>query len=206
MDRSSVISPWVGIPYTLFVVVLVPVYWIENGPVNFLWGSDLALLLTLVALWTRSRLLASMTAVGVLVPELAWNIDFALRIVFGAGAVPGPGTAYMFDAGKPVWLRGLSLFHVFLPVIVIWLVHRLGYDRRAPLWETFLAWLVLPLSHVAGGAERNINWTYGFGHEPQTWMPEPAYVLLLMLLFPLVVFLPTHALLKRVMPRAERSR
>jgi len=200
MDNSSVVDPWLKFAYTLFVLVLVPAYWQENGPVNFLWGSDLALLLTLVAIWSENRLLASMTAVGVLVPELAWNVDFVLRIVIGVDAVPGPGTAYMFDAREPVWLRGLSLFHVFLPVVVLWLVYRLGYDRRAPLWETFLAWLVLPLSYVAGGPVRNINWTYGFGHEPQDWLPEPAYVGFLMLLFPLAVFWPTHELLKRVMP------
>ena len=34
----------VPFPYTIFVCVLVPVYWVERGPANFLWLSDVALL------------------------------------------------------------------------------------------------------------------------------------------------------------------
>jgi len=41
----------VKIIYTLFVCILVPVYWRYYGPANFLWFSDLALLLTWAALW-----------------------------------------------------------------------------------------------------------------------------------------------------------
>ena len=192
----------IKIPYLVFVLVWFPVYWAKNGPANFLWGSDLALILTGIALWTESRLLASMTAVGVLVAELAWNGDFLGRMFFGIDAVPGPGTAYMWDAAKPIWLRGLSLFHVALPVVTLWLVYRLGYDRRALLWETLLAWIVLPLSFWIGGPEKNINWTYGFGHEPQTWLPDPHYLAFIMVLFPLAVFLPTHLILKQVFSSA----
>ena len=48
------------IGYTLFLCVLVPVYWVKWGPKNFLWFSDIALLTTGVALWLESSLLASM--------------------------------------------------------------------------------------------------------------------------------------------------
>ena len=200
MKQAATISPWVRIPFTLFVLVWFPIYWVNNGPANFLWGSDLALILTAIVLWSESRLLASMTAVGVLVAEIAWNGDFLGRILFGIDAVPGPGTAYMWDAAKPIWLRGLSLFHVALPVVTLWLVYRLGYDRRALLWETLLAWIVLPLSFWIGGPEKNINWTYGFGH-------QPLYLVFIMVLFPLAVFLPTHLVLKRLFsPGPARTR
>ena len=65
--------------YTIFVCVLVPVYWMERGPANFLWLSDIALLAMVPALWMESRFLASMMAVGALMPELAWNLDFFLQ-------------------------------------------------------------------------------------------------------------------------------
>src|SRR5260370_33967266 len=50
---------------TMFVAVLVPIYWRYYGPGNFLWFSDLALFLTLAALWLESPLLASTQAVSV---------------------------------------------------------------------------------------------------------------------------------------------
>ena len=70
------LSAWTKIPYTIFVCVLVSVYWVERGPANFVCLSDIALLVTLAALWLESRFLASMMAVGVLLPEFAWNLDF----------------------------------------------------------------------------------------------------------------------------------
>src|SRR6266699_236026 len=56
---------WVKVAHTLFVAVLVPVYWRRYGPGNFLWFSDLALFGALAALWLESPLLASMQAVSV---------------------------------------------------------------------------------------------------------------------------------------------
>src|SRR5262249_40872039 len=52
--------------------------------VNFLWFSDIALLVTMPALWLESPLLASMMAVAVTLPELAWNLDFFVRLTTGA--------------------------------------------------------------------------------------------------------------------------
>lgn len=195
---KTAISMWVKIPYTLFVCVLVPVYWVKNGPVNFLWGSDIALLVVLFALWFENSLAASMMAVGTLLVEIVWNIDYVTRLLFGVDAISIGGTRYMFDADTEIWLRGLSLFHVFLPIVVLYVLHRLGYDRRALKWEIGLAWLVLPLSYLIGSPEENINFVWGFGQEPQSLMPGPMYVALLMILFPVLVFYPTHLVLSRL--------
>jgi len=200
MAQRRQISLWVKIPFTLFVAIMIPVYWIKNGPANFLWGSDIALFVTLIALWLESRMLVSMMAVGMLVPELAWNIDFLGRLMFGVDAVPGPGTKYMFDVDKSMWIRVISLFHVFLPVVVIWYVNKVGYDRKAIWWQMLFLWIVLPVSYLVGGPAANLNWTYGFGSEPQTWLPGPLYVGFLMIFFPVCIFLPTHFLLKRLFP------
>ena len=65
-------------------------YWIWLGPANFLWASDIALFVTLAALWLESRLLASMMTLAVLLPELLWNVDFFGSLlgidIFGVGA------------------------------------------------------------------------------------------------------------------------
>ena len=52
----------------------------------------------------------------------------------------------MFDPDKPRYLRALSLFHIVLPLTLLWLVARLGYDARALVAQTMLAWIVQYLS------------------------------------------------------------
>ena len=184
--------------YTAFVAVLVPVYWLEYGPANFLWGSDIALLVTLAGLWLESRLLLSMMALAIFIPELGWSMDLLIRLTAGIDAIGARGTRYMFDASIPVLVRGLALFHVALPVVLLWSLYRLGYYRRALLGQSLLAWIVLPVSYLVSDPAANINLVYGFGSTPQTWLPGPVYVLLLMAFFPLVIYLPTHLLLRRL--------
>lgn len=201
------ISIWIKILYTLFVCVFVPAYWIELTPVNFLWASDLALLVTVPALWLENRLLVSMMAVAVLIPEMLWILDFFARLIGGVDTIPMAGTRYMFDTNTvPHYIRTLSLFHIFLPVVLLWAVYRLGYDHRAFIMQTFLAWIVLPISYWLSPVEKNVNWVYGFGAEPQTWMPQPLFVVFLMVLIPTVFYVPAHFILKRFFTKGDSYR
>src|SRR5437016_292744 len=174
--------------YALFVAVLVPVYWRQYGPSNFLWFSDLALFITLAAVWLESPLLASMQAVSVGLLELVWLVDFLVRLLTGFKLLGL--TQYMFQAEIPLWIRGLSLFHVWLPVLVFWLVWRLGYDRRAWLVQTLLFWTVLLVCYFFTKPSQNVNWVFGPGRKPQTWMSPRLYLALLMAFFPVFVYLP----------------
>ncbi len=187
---------WIKLPYTAFVCVLVPVYWVERGPANFLWASDIALLVTVAAVWLESRLLAGMMAVGVLLPELAWNLDFFLRLLTDTDVLGMNATGYMFASHVTPLFKTLSLFHVFLPVLLLWLVYRLGYDARALPAETLLTWVLLVVCYLFTDPERNLNWVFGIGNLPQTWMPGPLFLLLLMAVYPLFIFVPTHLLLR----------
>lgn len=187
---------WLKISYTLFICILVPVYWKQYGPGNFLWFSDLALFVTAAALWLKSSLLASMMAVSVIVLESVWIIDFLIGLIAGSSVIGL--SAYMFDSKIPLSIRALSLFHVVLPLLLLWLLYRLGYDRRALLAQTLLAWIVLPLSYFLTKPSDNVNWVYGLGGGTQKWMPAPLYLVLLMIAFPLVLYWPTHLLLKRL--------
>jgi hypothetical protein len=191
-----VIPLWLKIIYTMFVCVLVPVYWRQYGPTNFLWFSDIALLSLVLALWLESPLLFSMMALAVLVPELAWNIDYFFRLATGVSLIGL--TNYMFDDGIPRFTRGLSLFHVVLPLLLVWMLHRLGYDRRALFWQTVVAAVVFPLSYLFSNPRDNVNWVYGFGEKQQAIIAAPLFVLLLMLMFPLVLYIPLHLLLGRI--------
>jgi hypothetical protein len=183
------------VAYTLFVCLLVPVYTLGHGPGNFLWFSNVALLTTTVALWLESARLASMMTLAILLPELGWNLSFFARLLFGIDLLGLTG--YMFDSEAPLLLRLLSLYHIPLPGLLVWLVYRLGYDPAALIWQTGLAWLILPLSYLVSTGDRNINWTRGMREEAYLWLPEPLHLLFLMLAFPILIYVPTHYLLQR---------
>jgi hypothetical protein len=192
---------WLKISYTLFLGLLVPVYAVQYGIANFLWFSDIALLVTLVALWRESRLLASMQAISVTLLESIWILDFFIGLMTNAS--PVGLAAYMFDPTLSLFLRALSLFHLVLPPLLLWLVFRLGYDTRAWLVQTLAAWVVLPVCYFLTAPAANINWVFGPGGQPQTWLSPSLYFFLVMLVFPFGIYFPTHVLLRWLSERTE---
>jgi hypothetical protein len=203
--RSSTIPIWFKLVYTAFCAVLVPNYLRDYGPTNFLYFCDVALLTTLAGIWMESALLISAPAVGILLPQLFWAIDFLSAAV----GIPITGmTAYMFNGKLPLFTRGLSFFHFWLPFVLAWLVWRLGYDKRGFIVWTATAWILLLVCYFLMPAPPapasnpnlpvNINYVYGMSDTgPQTWMPGPAWFALLFLGLPALIFYPTHLLLKR---------
>ena len=105
-------------------------------------------------------------------------------------------TDYMFDTSIPLWLRGVSLFHVPLPLVLIWMVAAWGYDRRALGGAVATALVTLPASYWLGSPEKNLNWVYGLGGRRQTRFPPLVYLAMLTAGFLVLVFLPTHWLLQ----------
>jgi hypothetical protein len=195
---------WVKIPYTAFVAVMVPWYWATYGPTNFLYFCDVAVLVTLVALWTESRLLASVEAVGILVPQALWVVDFTLKGVAGFSLL---GLAdYMYSSTIPLFARGLSLFHGWLPFLLVWTVWRLGYDRRAFAIQTLIAWVLLPVCFFFTPAPPapadnpnlpvNINYVYGIRETAQAWMAPGLWLVVVMVVLPACIYLPTHLILR----------
>jgi hypothetical protein len=195
--------------YTAFMVVLIPVYWYYYGPTNFLYFCDVSLIISLVGIWLESPLLISMCAVGILIPQAVWVVDF-LASAFGF-KLTGM-TSYMFNSNSSLFLRGLSLFHGWLPFMLLYLVWRLGYDRRAlPAW-TGLAWVLLlvcfffmpPPRPDPGLTPVNINYVWGMDDTAaQTWVSPYVWLAGLMVLLPLV-FVATHLLLVRFAPKAPQ--
>jgi len=188
---------WIKLSYTAFAVVAVAVYTVKYPLSNFLWFSDIALIATVPALWLESSLLASMMLVGVLLPEFAWNAAFFGRLLSGKRLFGL--TDYMFDPAKTRYLRAISLFHVFLPLLLLWMVARLGYDSDALIGQTLLAWVVLPLTYrLADPRVENVNWVFGWTAGPQKRMPPLAYLGVMMVFFPVVIYFPTHLLLQHL--------
>lgn len=192
--------------YTAFVLVMVPVYFRDYGPTNFLYFCDIAVFLTLAGMWLENSLLISMCSVGLLLPQTLWLLDFGGQLLGFRGLGM---TAYMFDHNLPLFTRGLSLFHGWLPLLLVWLLVRLGYDKRAfPIWSVLAAALVLfsyfflpPAgAHLANpNTPVNIDYVYGFNDKaPQHWINQNLYVVLWIAALWLVVFLPTHLVLRKV--------
>jgi hypothetical protein len=220
---DATIAPWwkgqgriwlVGkIAYTAFVAVLVPFYWITYGPQNFLWFCDVALLMTVPALWLESSLWASVPAVGILLPQLLWIVDFLVVLFIGEPFLHLAD--YMFDGQIPLFVRALSSFHGWLPILLFWMVWKLGYDDRALLIQTVLADALLVASFFLTdfppppdddpNRAVNVNKVFGIGNEAQTWMNQDVYLALQMIFYPLCVFLPTDLVL-RFLCKAKTAR
>lgn len=195
-DPPSLIPLWLKIAYTLFLCVLVPAYWrlAEAGPRNFLWFSDIALLATGVALWLEDSLIASTMAVGVLLPEIFWNLGFFVRLATGRSITRL--TEYMFEPWRPLFGRLLSLFHIFLPPLLVWLVARLGYDERALVTMIVVSSVVFPVTYAVTKPEHNINWVHGWEGKVPWGLSPLKYLVLQMVTFPITVFVPTHFVLR----------
>ncbi len=153
----------VTLAYTAFVVVLVVQYLPAYGPLNFLYFCDIALFTTLIALWRTKPLLASMGAVGIFLPQSLWMIDFLVRLTLGGHVIDL--TEYMFDSKNALFVRFLSFFHFWLPIMLFWLICRWGYDRRAYRWQCALTCIVLIASYLLTdsptGPAENVNKVFG---------------------------------------------
>ena len=197
----------VKIVYTAFVALLVPYYWVTYTPWNFLYFCDVALLLTLVAVWRENALLVSMSSVGILLPQALWVLDFLARAVAGVH-ITGM-TAYMFDPSLPLFVRGLSTFHGWLPFFLIYLLSRVGYDGRAYRAQAVLAVTLLlvcfylapkpPPSTAFPNHAVNINYVYGMDDKrPQTVMAPELWLLMMITVNVVALYVPTHLILKKI--------
>ena len=189
--------------FTTFTAAFVPSYWYLYGPTNFLYFCNVGLFLTLIGIWTEKPLPISMAAVGVTLPSIVWIADFFLQL-FGSHLIGM--TNYMFDEMNPLIIRSLALFHFWLPLLLIWLVIRLGYDSRAVAAWIATAWILIIICYLwmpASAADTtepytpyNINYAYGLRGK-QTTMPEIAWLIVVMLLQPIAAVAPMHWFFKR---------
>jgi hypothetical protein len=181
---------------TLFYAIIMPKTWKQYTFLNFLWFSHIGLIGTVLALWLESRLLASMVLLNTFAADgVGWTLDLLVALV--TGWHPFGATAYMFDQRIPILVRCLSLFHVVVPTLLAWMVYRLGYDRRALVAQTLLAWIVLLFCVSFTEPALNINCVFGPGTQRQTLMPEWRYFIILMIYVPLAFYVPIHLLLTR---------
>lgn len=139
--------------YVMFMAVMIPTYVYHYGLVNFLYFCDISCLLVLYGLLANSHLCISAATVGIIVPQLVWIGDFLTG---------GSLTAYMYDANVPLYVRFLSLFHMWLPLCLLCYIYKNGYHRRG-----FFLWLIVGCMDLYAclfaGKEANINFVYSDG-------------------------------------------
>jgi hypothetical protein len=119
-------------------------------------------------------------------------------------------TDYMFKHENSLFLRGLSLFHGWLPFLLAYLVWTYGYDRRGFVAWTVLAWALIlicfffmpPPDPNAGLTPVNINYVWGpSDNAAQTWVPPGVWLAGLIAGLPVLLFWPVHILLKLYAPK-----
>jgi hypothetical protein len=186
------IPAWLKILWTVWLIAWALLYWKQYGAQNFLFFCDLGNIFIGIALWLESSLLFSWQACGLLLFQSLYTIDLAGALI--TGHHPIGGTEYMFDPGVALIVRTLSLFHVVTPPLLLWALHRLGYDRRGWKFQTLTAWIVVPINYF-WRPQLDVNWARGLFFREQRLVPGWLYLLAYLTLVPLLVYFPTHLLL-----------
>jgi hypothetical protein len=188
---------WIRAVSIVWLVFWFAAYLRVWGPANFLHFCDIAEILACIGFAADSVLLISSQAVAALMVDLTWALDAAWKILFGRHLLGG--TDYLFDAHYPLWARLLSLFHLILPVLLLWALHQLGYDRRGLPLQLAVALPAFIVSRFTAPAE-NMNYAFADPFFHRAWGPAPVHIAVIFMFMLAVVYLPTHLFLKRVFP------
>ena len=147
-------------------------------------------------------MLISSQAVSSLVPGVLWCLDAGWKLATGHYLVGG--TEYMWDPHYPLAVRLLSLFHIGMPIALLWGLGRVGYDRRALAMQSGIAAGLLILSRFLPAA-LNLNYAY---HDPllhRAWGPAPVHLGVTFMVLVAVLYWPTHVLLRRLFPAPRKT-
>jgi hypothetical protein len=185
---------WAGLAW---LIVWVPYYSRGWGWANFLHICDVAIFLTVLGIWVESPLLIASQAVAVLVPDAAWCLDAAWRVFFGHQLIGG--TEYMWDAKISLFLRLLSLYHLALPLVLVWAISRIGYDRRG-LWYGLATFALTLIASRMAPASQNINFAFLDPFLRRSWGPAPVHLAVILAGATVLGFIPTHLALRRFPP------
>lgn len=193
---------WLKVLWTACVIVWVPFYWRQYGLQNFLFFCDLGNFFIAAALWLESPLLFSWQAVSLLLFQTLFVIDLAGALATGHHVIGG--TEFMFDPHIPMAIRVASLFHIVAPVLLLWAVLRVGYDKRGWKFQTLTAWIVIPINYF-WRPQDDVNWARGPFFREQHVIPEPLYLLVYLIVVPALVYFPTHRFLLWLSARRRKS-
>jgi hypothetical protein len=176
--------------------------------VDLLWFCDVAMVLVIIGLWRESSLLLSLATLASIGPQFAWQLDYFYQLIsnkplFGF-------TDYMFADSYPTVNYIVSLFHVWMPAILIYGLYFVGYDRRAFKIQSICSLIIILLSYSLTadmfGPAGNLNQVYGpSAIAPQTWMRPWLWLFVIWLYTIAVIYVPTHLITARVFPLNRKN-
>ena len=193
LHQNRALPLWLKLLFSAWILFWAPSFALMLGVQNYFWLCNVASFLILVGLWWESRLLLSLQWLSVALVGAFWTLD--VGVAWLTGVHPIGGTEYMFDPEHPRLARGLSLYHLILPLVAGFAMVRLGYDRRALWWQTALTWWLLLLTFLFAEPERNINWVQGPFGAPQEILEPLPYLIMLAVAWPLLLYLPVHGVM-----------
>ena len=185
----------------LWLAVWLPTYSIVWGVANFLHICNVAVILSCLGFLFESPLLISSQALVSILGSFLWVIEFSYDLVTGHTLFGG--TQYMRDASIPHWVRCLSFYHILLPLLLLWGLLYLGYDRRGWKLQGVISLLVLSLSRFTG-PEKNINFVFQDPLLHKNWGNAFLHVIVIWLGLIVILYWPTHVVLCRLFPEPKQ--
>ncbi len=131
-----------------------------------------------------------------------WGLDVFWPVFTGHHLLGG--TEYMWDTRYPLWIRLLSSFHLVLPLVLLWAIRILGYDRRALALQTAIVAAVLIPSRFLS-PQLNMNYAFRDPLLHRTWGPAPVHLAVILAGCVAIFFWPTHLVLMRTFLRPSRT-
>jgi len=212
--ESTRLPPGLKIFMVSFSLILGVYSSATQGTWTLFYICDVALFLATIGICSERSLPVSMAAVGVLVVQGLWVADLLLTAM---DLSPVRMTGYMLNENVSAIKRVISLFHAWLPLVLLFSIWRLGYDARAFKYWSAVAFVVLlicyfllprppaPTDHPMMAV--NVNYVFGlYMSGPQQNMPELVWLGGMLLMLPLCFFLPAHLVLKQLFPAAGAIR
>ena len=188
---------WLG---AAWLAVYLPSYALAYGFTNFLFLCNLGVILTAVGLLFGSRLLLSSQALAAPVIGLAWALDAGFKLATGHFLYGG--TAYMWDPRYPLFTRLLSLYHLGWPLLLIYCLARVGYDRRGLPLQTAIGALAVVVSRLGTAPAENVNFAYLDPFFGKQLGPAPVHVALTIGVLA-VIYWVLHLLWSRLFPTRQ---
>jgi hypothetical protein len=185
-----------------WLLVWLPVNLQAWGWQNMMHFCDVGAVIACLGIFFENSLFSSTQAVSALFVGALWGLDVGWRISFGHHLFGG--TEYMWDTNYPLWLRLLSLFHLWLPIALLEALRRIGYDSRALAVQSAIAGVLLVISRFLDPA---LNMNYAF-QDPlfhRGWGPAPAHVAVILAGTIVIIYWPTHMLLRRIFPASATA-
>ncbi len=200
MNRKK-IPLWFKITFSALFAVTVISNIINYSFIDLLWFCDVSIILAFFGLWFESSLLLSMAALSAVGPQLVWQLDYFFQMITGKSLFGF--TDYMFAPDYPVYNYIVSLFHLWMPFMLLYTLWVVRYSSKALPVQTLTGSAIILLSYLITddmfSPAGNLNKVYGpIDSAPQTWMHPWLWVAVVMVFCVLCIYLPTHFVFTRL--------